>query len=1535
MANEPWLEYSSNSEAPKNAKGPWSDYQEADTSGPWSAYQTNGSEATKEPATSNIDPITGKELPAPQAQPTHTPTLADDPFVQGFNQSIERQGGWGLSPETLDALGYNSKIPGIGALNRAILGGADLATRGFQGAMAGAEGAANVLDKASEVTGLADALSWDGNRFMPGQAAMALMEAFPDGGGIAGISHPVLPSAAKYTAADRLAMAQEAEGMLSNGATLADMQQWAAEKGLDPFGKDLEAAITARDTRHQPVAVADLQPEVSAAPHKPAEQLNLGLNEPLMPESVGPEPTQLEMDLTDNTENTLRKQVQSFKSAKKPEPTQQELIDQLFGKPTEEVAPSSATPTQSVEDWAANLEAAANKWKNKEEPRPIAEPAVSAEEPAQPSFDFGPETPEHQLSLDLQQPKKTEPTKVSDEPSADVTAAVAHINELARGWKNAPNIRVAQNWDDLPKDERADLDPNATGAIMPDGSVYLHMDNIKAEADALGVPTKDIVSSTVFHESLGHHGLDQKFGRELDDTLLDLYHNGNAQFKEKVDEWVADNGDAYAEDYNPLARAIEEVLAEDSERGAIKTTVMEKIVATIRKYARKAGIDLTYSKSEIRSILSQAHEGVINGVKDESFLGRNVRNRTRRDKIKAATEALASTKNGETKTVQPFPEEEPDYWRFRHVTKDGKPVTGTYTVEGTKIDNLSISSEGGAKSIGAEGIRAIARDLKSNHPETKTIGGYRISGAREEPKFVSARYSRRKTIGKGSEGSLQGGSRKTAKEEGQDYLGVGPIRSQHMINDILKENAPEDQTAESWNDWIDEADALRNKVQRAKALKTGATAPEVLSAREAIVKSANRIAKLSRKAADGSLSPREEYMLFAEMARNADMQDALQGVRSNAARIVNSFKIPVETDEAFSSAIRHAMRSTDNELWSNPKYKKKLIQQLAQHATNPNAVKTMIKAAFKPKAEDYIFRVWYNMLLSGLPTHVTNFAGTGFNFAADIAEHAGAAFLGQGKRMTGAERVYGREVGYRMWGALKAMAPNSKTWSEARKALNTGETGNSVASKAGGTMVRQPSSNAGADAMSGFLEAPSRTLAGADEWWRNVLQLSNMYGLAARKAISEGHTGIKLSQRISDLVTTPTPEMVSATNDYTKVLQFMDSPSWLGKALRNAQTPGPNATIPERFGKGVLRVAVPFVRTPDSLIRTAIRRSGPLGILERENINGWKAGGAKRDVVAARLIMGSLLSAWVASKAFNEEITGNGPADFKKKQEWLGSHQENSIKIGKDYYSIAGLEPVSTNITGVASLVEQYKYGDMSDKDFADKAIGLTQAMAGVLVNNSYLQNFQNFMDITADDPTKAKNALTNFVASTASSIVPAAVRKSAQVSDPAVRDTTGSGSIGDRIAGRIEAGLPGTSEDLPQKYDVYGRPMVREELGPDYASRTQIKEGETDPGIKELQRLGESTGKVIVGAAGKSVKVDGEMRKLSAEEYQQYQKETGEYITKFANKLVSSPNWSSLPDDAKISIVKKIVEEVRKAVREDMFPDKDTDTEEGTDTND
>lgn len=120
-----------------------------------------------------------------------------------------------------------------------------------------------------------------------------------------------------------------------------------------------------------------------------------------------------------------------------------------------------------------------------------------------------------------------------------------------------------------------------------------------------------------------------------------------------------------------------------------------------------------------------------------------IEGKDRRERSQNATAYLERhTKEGSMQSVRPHPEEEPDYFRFRYVSKDGKTaVNGKYTFDGEHIDNLDIGDTNNPVDLGTSDVRNLVKQLRVRHPEATKISAYRMTGARkaagEGPEFVS------------------------------------------------------------------------------------------------------------------------------------------------------------------------------------------------------------------------------------------------------------------------------------------------------------------------------------------------------------------------------------------------------------------------------------------------------------------------------------------------------------------------------------------------------------------------------------------------------------------------------------------------------------------------------------------------------------------------------------------------------------------------------------------------------------------------------
>lgn len=183
-----------------------------------------------------------------------------------------------------------------------------------------------------------------------------------------------------------------------------------------------------------------------------------------------------------------------------------------------------------------------------------------------------------------------------------------HIVTQTKEWKNAPDFEVVHDVNEIENPEvrqhaidQGANDANTLGFVGPDNKVRIFANRIDSP---------DTLNAVLYHEALGHYGLQQKFGESLDKTLTTLMDRNVGKFNQRVDEWQKKNPGAYNGD---RVRAAEEVLAEDSQNGQIKPSVVDAITAQVRRYGRRMGVDLSYSDREINTILGMAHDAVING----------------------------------------------------------------------------------------------------------------------------------------------------------------------------------------------------------------------------------------------------------------------------------------------------------------------------------------------------------------------------------------------------------------------------------------------------------------------------------------------------------------------------------------------------------------------------------------------------------------------------------------------------------------------------------------------------------------------------------------------------------------------------------------------------------------------------------------------------------------------------------------------------------------------------------------------------------
>jgi hypothetical protein len=186
--------------------------------------------------------------------------------------------------------------------------------------------------------------------------------------------------------------------------------------------------------------------------------------------------------------------------------------------------------------------------------------------------------------------------------------AQAHIDHLVKDWTNKPKI-TAVDFKDLSNAEKQwVLQNNAKAYIDEKGIKVLH----ERHADLSDV------GASVFHETLGHHGLRSAFKEKLT-AMLDSMYDTNESVREAADK-LRQKG-------MTKAQAVEEVLAEGQNAfdPALKRSLKDQIVQLVRQFARKMGMSLNWTSKDIEAVMRQARKEVEVGKPTEAAGSRAAR----------------------------------------------------------------------------------------------------------------------------------------------------------------------------------------------------------------------------------------------------------------------------------------------------------------------------------------------------------------------------------------------------------------------------------------------------------------------------------------------------------------------------------------------------------------------------------------------------------------------------------------------------------------------------------------------------------------------------------------------------------------------------------------------------------------------------------------------------------------------------------------------------------------------------------------------
>ena len=421
-----------------------------------------------------------------------------------------------------------------------------------------------------------------------------------------------------------------------------------------------------------------------------------------------------------------------------------------------------------------------------------------------------------------------------------------------------------------------------------------------------------------------------------------------------------------------------------------------------------------------------------------------------------------------------------------------------------------------------------------------------------------------------------------------------------------------------------------------------------------------------------------------------------------------------------------------------------------------------------------------------------------------------------------------------------------------------------------------------------IIRLPFRILSASDLVFRSMNEGATMYAEAYRRAINrEGLNG----------------NIHEAALKYLKDEDILAHAKASGKKYTFTTDLGPTGQAVQRFLRDVpaFQFLMPFIRTPTNIFKETGKFVPAVNMLMREQRAEWAKGGEARDAIVAQQVVGGALAFlfWTLADQETGVITGAGDPDPQKRAAQIAAGYKPYTIHGVDYSQIA---VVGTLMSVSADLNIVYKYMTRGERDHALRMLAF--AAVQQVTNKNFVQGGVKFAGLVANPYEKTEN----FIEQLAASFIPGISAQPSAQFDGYVREIDG---VLDAIKNRIYW----TRQGLWPKNDMWGeRIKMDEPLWGFMPLRVNDITKRDDPVRREFARLGMAAPIIPKSIDAVPGALEGRF-KLSPEERDTFGVGSGRYAYMEMHSLINSPDWEKMNDFER----KKMFERAFKNSREFM----------------
>jgi hypothetical protein len=642
-------------------------------------------------------------------------------------------------------------------------------------------------------------------------------------------------------------------------------------------------------------------------------------------------------------------------------------------------------------------------------------------------------------------------------------------------------------------------------------------------------------------------------------------------------------------------------------------------------------------------------------------------------------------------------------------------------------------------------------------------------------------------------------------------------------------------------------------------------AEDITALRGALNSKSAEVLDISKAITEGGDNTKDMLRLVQALEEHTALQRTVTGVTAEAGRSLRAFR-----QEAFDSLTANNVQRMEKLLsiiGDKAKVAKVAKMLSTLDTADPYAVNSFIRAVMNPHLNDYLLELYYNSILSNPKTHIVNAGSNTLNMIAAPIERtyiAGVESVLAPLQGRPRERFFG-EAAHDIFGAVRGIQEGARAgWGVITK-------GASPEAMAKWDMKPR---QAFTGKLGAAINQPSRWLEAADQMGKAINRSAALRAEAYRAASIEKLKGQAFLDRLNDLTMNPTEDLLKRANKVAEYRLFRQDPDKFMQFLmtgRDLKTP--DITVAGKTFHGLQggKFVFPFIRTPGNLLKFGLERS-PFGILDPRIVNKLASKSPEASEQIGKWLLGLTTATALYLYAKDGLITGEPPqSPGEKDLFYRQGKQPYSIRIGDKWVSYQRAEPFNQTLTQIAALVngiENKKNGDELAKIAGDTMVTITKNF----VSQTYLENIGSIFS-AIEDP---EHAGTYFIQSLASGFVPmsGALRGAAQLMDTTVRKPT-------NIVESIEAGLPGLSQNVPAKIDVFGQEVKRQSPALLPINITDVKTTELDQVLKEAG--------VAPGFVGNSISVGPNMGsiKLTDQEHYDYQIFAGKILKEALDRAI------------------------------------------------